>query len=318
MSMAPLRCLLLAAAALVLFLTPAGGATAPAVPRYGDSFWSHWGDGQAEIAAYDLVIPRYGELRQGTAVAIFVTEPFGEAARVKSDRPTGDDFQVLKLNLMRDFATGVYDYNLMTSVFLALEPRNGRPAGVPTKISFSSQEWCGQVWEHALFDRGRLRVSQHSYFQGEGDAEPSLDLDAGGSAADALLLWARGLAYPLVDAGASAEVSLLSSLERSRLDHVPLSVPTARLARSAESMEVKVPAGSFTVRVATATIPGAGETRFFVEEAAPHRVVRWESSTGERAELVGVDRLAYWKLNGPEGVAALERIGLRPRPARTP
>jgi hypothetical protein len=99
---------------------------------------------------------------------------------------------------------------------------------------------------------------------------------------------------------------------------VPLSLPTVRLARAAETVAVEVPAGTFAARVATATIPGAGETRFFVEEAPPYRVVRWESSNGERAELVGVDRLAYWRLNGPEGGAALERIGLRPRPPRTP
>ncbi|HNF59796.1 MAG TPA: hypothetical protein PLN89_09495, partial [Elusimicrobiota bacterium] len=38
---------------------------------YGDAFWKHWGDGQAEVAGYDLVFPRYGHPRRGVAVAVF-------------------------------------------------------------------------------------------------------------------------------------------------------------------------------------------------------------------------------------------------------
>ena len=30
-------------------------------------FWSHWGDGKAELAAYDLTYPRYGSEREGSA-----------------------------------------------------------------------------------------------------------------------------------------------------------------------------------------------------------------------------------------------------------
>ena len=54
-------------------------------PAYGDAFWKHWGDGRAELAAYDLETPRYGEPRRGVAVAIFVTETFSSSLRVKAD-----------------------------------------------------------------------------------------------------------------------------------------------------------------------------------------------------------------------------------------
>ena len=43
-----------------------------------DDFWKHWGDGKAELDRYALTQPRYGELRQGTAVLIFVTEDFSD------------------------------------------------------------------------------------------------------------------------------------------------------------------------------------------------------------------------------------------------
>lgn len=106
------------------------------------TFWSDWGDGQAEISAYELTYPRYGALRSGVAVAIFVTEPFSYEARVKADpgkHAPGDVFPVIKLNLVQDFQTGIYDYNEQTSSYLSLRSLNS-PAATSTKVSFSSQE----------------------------------------------------------------------------------------------------------------------------------------------------------------------------------
>ena len=36
-----------------------------------DGFWDHWGDGRAEISAYSLTQPRYGEQHPGEVVLIF-------------------------------------------------------------------------------------------------------------------------------------------------------------------------------------------------------------------------------------------------------
>ena len=57
----------------------------PAV-TFGKPFWNQWGDGRAELAAYDLTIPRYGEVRKGLAVSIVIPETFSSALRVKADR----------------------------------------------------------------------------------------------------------------------------------------------------------------------------------------------------------------------------------------
>jgi Holliday junction DNA helicase RuvB len=54
------------------------GVVAPA-----QDFWAHWGDGKAELGGYSLKQPRYGTLRSGTAVLVFVTEDFLETLRVK-------------------------------------------------------------------------------------------------------------------------------------------------------------------------------------------------------------------------------------------
>ena len=38
----------------------------------------------------------------------------------------------------------------------------------------------------------------------------------------------------------------------------------------------------------------------------------------DRAELLGGERLQYWKMNGPEFAKAVEKLGLTPRAARMP
>jgi hypothetical protein len=345
----------------------AAGATG--AMSYGDPFWKLWGDGQAELAAYDLTISRYGQPRQGLAVAIFVTETFSNSARVKADpgkHPKSDEFPVLKLNLVQDFATGIYDYNLMTCAFVALEPVNGRPAGATTKVSFSSQEWCGQVYQQALFDPAAVRATVHSYFDGEADQQVTLAYPQDGISEDALLIWARGLAWPALQTGESRTVPLLRAARISRLHHVPLDWETARLSRGAQTESVVVPAGRFDCEILTALIGGgsdgtsggtgggasdgassgaSGGTRgaasagtsggtsgggrdaardagrtwtIYVEQATPHRVVKWERSDGETAVLVKSDRLKYWEMNGLQFITALARLGLSPRPVRMP
>jgi hypothetical protein len=287
---------------------------------FDQAFWRTWGDGQAELDGYELTYPRYGKTRQGTAVAIFVTEPFSEAARVKADagkHPAADVFPVMKLNLVEDFQTGIYDYNEMTSSFVALEAKAGHSPGTLVKVSFSSQEWCGAVWAQLLFDPTRARLTSHSYFDGEADQQAELPAPPGGISGDQLMLWARGMAQPWLTPGQSTQVSFLPSLQASRHEHKPLAWSRARLSRGDKVQEITVPAGRFKVDTFKCEID-KGETRtYFVEAAAPHRIIRWESSSGEKAELTGSDRLKYWELNKPGGESYLKRLGLKPRPART-
>ena len=301
----------------------AGLAEAPLrAPSYGPSFSKHWHDGRAELSAYELIYPRYGTPRQGTAVAIFVTEPFDETRRVKPEPPSQGDYPVLKLNLVQDFATGIYDYNLMTSAFVATAPFRGRPAGAASKVSFGAQEWCGHVYAQLLFDKGAVRLQSHSYFEGEADQQERLDYPAGGFSEDLLWLWARGLAAPALAPGETLKVPVLMAIARARLQHKPPSGQPAVLARSRTRSTLTVPAGSFEVEVLTAAITrGAKEKtnwRFAVEVAPPHRIVQVERDDGYRAALLSSKRLPYWQLNGPGGEQHLKELGLTPRAPRSP
>ncbi len=302
---------------------PAAGAATepPAGLDFGDAFWKHWGDGQAELAGYDLTFPRYGEKRAGVAVTIFVTETFSGALRVKADpgrHPASDEAPVMKLNLVHDFPTGIYDYSLMTSAFVALAPAAGLAAGSPLKVSFSGQEWCGHAYAQLLFDRGSARLTSHSYFDGEADEERELRVPAGALDADTVLLWARGLAAPSLRAGERRDVPLVGSLLTARLTHRPLEVGRATLARAPSPERVTVPAGAFEAERRTVEIAGGPTWTILVEAAHPRRIVQWETSDGEKAILLASGRMKYWEMKAGGMEKALARLGLKPRPRRTP
>ncbi|MCH7549394.1 MAG: hypothetical protein IH969_07665, partial [Candidatus Krumholzibacteriota bacterium] len=147
--------------AAMALLTLAGTRVVPAV---ASDFGSYWHDGKAELSGYRLKVSRYGQEREGHAVMIFVTEPFSDSKRVKVNDHTknpSDVVDVIKLNLVRDFQTGIYDYNTMTSVFSRTSDF------APLKVTFSSAEWCGHVYGEQRFGEEELREKCFSYFEDE-------------------------------------------------------------------------------------------------------------------------------------------------------
>ena len=272
-------------------------------PKYDAEFWKIWGDGEAELTGYDLTYPRYGVPRKGTAVAIMVAETFSNSLRVKSDpgvRPAKDEFPVMKLNLVEDFQTGIYDYNLQLSAFVALRSVNGKPAGAPTKVTWSSQEWCGNLFKSALFNESAIRVESHSYFDGEGDQEVLVRYPELGISEDGLMLWARGMARPVMKPGETKKVAMMLALQVSRYKEGPARWEEALLSR----MEVAPDFDEYKMAV------GKRWRSFLVEKAAPHRVVRYNSSEGVMAVMLASKRMKYWELNTPEGEKELEKLKL--------
>jgi hypothetical protein len=141
---------------------------------YSNQFSSYWFQGKAELNSYELTQARYGELRQGEAVLIFVTEDFSESKQVKLDDPSAnakDAVKVLKLNRTRKFNTGIYPYSMMESVFTPLD-RNNYPNSV--KVTTSSQEWCGHTFSQFNLDGNKFNFSGKSYFESEGDEETNV------------------------------------------------------------------------------------------------------------------------------------------------
>lgn len=285
-------------------------AVTPLSTESSSAFWAHWGDGRAELNGYRLVQPRYGAPRTGSAVYIFVTEDFSDSVRVKADpgkHGSGDVYPVMKLNAVRHFQTGIYDYKVMTSSFARVA------AGWPVaKVSFSSQEWCGHVY-HQILPRGaKVDGIFHSYFDGEADGQDDLPQPEGGVYEDVVPILARGWGTVYLRPGESRTVPFLPSLLHARLDHQKVAWRQARISRSAETAKVKVPAGSFDASVWTVAEDGGRTLTYQIEAAPPFRLLRWTTDAGEEASLLGSTRLTYWKLNGPGGEEHLAEIGLKP------
>jgi hypothetical protein len=126
-------------------------------------FNDYWYNGEAEITSYKLEQARYGELRDGKAVLVFVTEDFLPKIQVKADNYNKKNTPVLKLNSTKNFNTGIYPYSIMQSTFYPVA--NNQHA---LKVSASVQEWCGHVYTQ-LNNHATFEITSHSYFQSEAD-----------------------------------------------------------------------------------------------------------------------------------------------------
>lgn len=130
-------------------------------------FNSYWNAGKAEISVYDLKQARYGEIHKGEAILITVTESFLPGKQVKSELSSNrGEIPVLKTQLMKRFATGIYDYQLTTTAFKPLSsPR------YPTllKASTTSVDWCGHTFMQMNFRDNQYEVQSRSYFEAESD-----------------------------------------------------------------------------------------------------------------------------------------------------
>lgn len=282
--------------------------SAPIRDESEDRFARHWRDGKAEVSGYELQLSRYGEVRRGQAVLIYVTEPFSEARRVKLDRPDedgADHVEALKLNLVRDFQTGIYDYNTMLSSFVRTEDLS------PLKTSFSSAEWCGHVYEELIFRPGLVTGNISSYFEGE-SGRVRLKATDDLVAEDSLLILLRGLKSAFLEPGESRKVSLLVSSLVRRLSHRPLERVAATISRRSVVEQVEVPAGSFEAQVYDIDISDGRRGVFYIDTSYPHRVLMWSLGPDIEASLVGTSRVAYWRLNGKGDQDGLAVLGLHP------
>jgi hypothetical protein len=292
----------------------------------GAVFESHWQDGRAELDGYRYTVTRYGHLRSGTAVMIYVTEPFSESKRVKVDQGspgTGDVVEALKLNFVRDFQTGIYDYNTIVSLFVRSRDFS------PMKIAFSSAEWCGQVYEEMLFERYHVADHYQSYFEGETDTR-RLTLAKGGITEEELFMRLRDLRSEWIPAGQKRKVPFLPAAFYRRLTHRPLVWTEAVIERGRGVEAMTVPAGRFDAVRYVVRVADGREGTFWVERAYPHRILRWtwlpaaSAPAGSRSrggwspaegldsgELAGSQRLPYWQLHDPGDERYLSELGLK-------
>ena len=137
-----------------------------------DSEWNaYWYEGKAELTSYKLNQARYGEMHEGTAMLMFVTEDFSPKAHTKTDGNDGSKLPVLKMNFEKKFETGIYPYSMLCT---AASPTDIGKHPNPITVATSVQEWCGHTFTQFNLEGKQYAVTEHSYFPGEGDQTMSL------------------------------------------------------------------------------------------------------------------------------------------------
>ena len=250
-------------------------------------FKDYWFQGQAELNIYEVEQERYGEIRPAQQVMVFVTEDFSKEKQVKLDNAAqagADRLPVLKINSIRRFHTGIYDYSLMESIF---SPLNGSPT---LKTSTTVQDWCGQTFTQINSVEEGYRIQAFSYFESEGDSENILP-------APAMLeseFWTRIRMQPA--SIREGEYQIIPSALFSRLRHVPLS---PNLAEVSMTVEMTTPATTL-LQINYLEIPRTLHIRF--EANFPYRILGWEESYQgkfmSKGQIQSTRKSAYWTLNG--------------------
>lgn len=272
-------------------------------------FGDYWYAGNAEVNHFDLTQIRYGEKRQGDAVLIYVTEDFLPEKQVKKEFGEEEGISVLKLNYMKKFITGIYDYSIMTSIFTPIKFRK-HPQTL--KFSFSSQDWCGQSFAQMNFRNGKLNYEQRSYFQAEGDINKSLD--ATYVEED---IWTRLRLEPqMLPMG---KIQMVPSQEYLRLNHKELRSYDAQASLVLQVNDVKSAAVK-EFYVYTITYPKLDRVlKITCQSVFPFKIIRWEETNGITnpakalttiAQNRTTDMLPYWELNKNENQSLRDSLGL--------
>ena len=274
-------------------------AQVPGTRSVSGDFKSYWFTGEAEISTYELQQARYGEMRDGYAVLIFVTEPFNPEKQVKADQSNPDNIQVLKLNRTKNFLTGIYPYSIMSSTFYPVFLRQHA-----IKLSASVQEWCGHVYSQ-LNNRGAFAIESHSYFEQEADQHLNLEKSPLEDE-----IWTQIRIEPgNLPVG---NFKMLPSLEYIRLGHQEIKAYNTNATLSEEdtltSYELSYPELERTVRIQFLT-------------AFPHTIESWSESyksgfgpdakmMHSTAKRIKILKTAYWQKNGNKDVILRDSLGL--------
>ncbi|HLV43145.1 MAG TPA: hypothetical protein VKY37_12765 [Brumimicrobium sp.] len=256
--------------------------------------------GQAEIATYTLSKARYEENHPGESVLIFVTEPFLNKRQVKADHPTPDNsVNVLKLNRIDRFNTGIYDYSQFTSVFT---PVDIEKAKYPLKITMGSQDWCGQSFTQ-VNNKSGFSYEHRSYFSSEGDTSLQLEYAYAG---DNMMNLAR-MSPDLLPLG---DFTILPSMHYLRTSQKEIKNYYAN------GMIEETDDGY----VYTYDIPELKRNvKFYISSKNQFRISKWEESyptvfdgvvRTSTYELKAVKYLPYWELNNAGSIHLREELNL--------
>lgn len=270
--------------------------TSVAIASTTEQIKDFWFNG-AEINRYALTQSRYGSEHPGHAEFIFVTEPFLTEAQVKHEYGPGPSTDVLKLNALRTFNTGIYSYRTMTSTFKPIDQVDFPHA---LKTATSVQDWCGQAFQQLNRTENGWHFELRSYFQAEGDQSATL---SEAYLEDALWLQVRldPTALP------TKEFLAIPGSVYTRFAHKE--IKTYQAIGSLQSNN-KTSIYSITYPELSRTLQVEFDTEF------PHIIREWQEVDPKgTTSAVLEDRIMnsyYWSENSPKDAYKREQLGLQP------
>jgi hypothetical protein len=277
-----------------------------------ENFGDYWYQGKAELNRYDLEQVRYGEIRKGDAVLIFVTEDFlvNEQVKYEYGEKTANIQSILKLNSNRRFFTGIYPYSLLTSTFTPVRSKDKHSL----KLSFTAQEWCGHTFMQLNNRKNKYTVRQYSYFQAEGDKQFDLE--------QALLedeVWTMIRINPdLLPVG---EIEVIPAMQYVRLFHKDFKIEKTTVKKT-EISDTALSTNSlikYTIRYHN--LPRSLTIVF--EKDFPFQILAWEETYGSdkgegkndllitKAVRTNKLMLDYWRKNSIADSVYRHELGLR-------
>lgn len=235
-----------------------------------------WDDGKAEYNVYRAEEVRDGAARRTEVLHIVVKEPFNAKLRVKADAPPWKD--VLKMNQVIDVPTGVFAFHQMHSSFW------DRATGALLKFSMSSNDSCGNSFKLGWLEDGFLRLTYHTYWDGEGDGRLDQKLPPDVVFYDELPFKLRTLRRS--PGPAQYRISLYPGVVGSRLGHPEPRPATIVVTPSGPERRIEVRSAS-------------GIDRFTFDSAFPFTLESWIRSDGGSLTLRKAQRLDYWNHSRP-------------------
>ena len=226
---------------------------------------------------------RYGEIRDGEVVLVFVTEPFSLSKQVKLDYPKkagNDNVSVMKLNRVRKFNTGIYDYSIITSTFT---PINAKKYPFTLKASTSIQEWCGHTFTQLNLGDTAYNFKQFSYFESDGDEEKTIKK---------ALLEEDLMTRIRINKGQLPEgkIDLIPSTIYSRFNYKKMDVEKAIISKTTTN-------NTFVYKIAYQSIDRT--ISIDVEKEFPYKILGWSEDDGTglttTATLKASSNEPYWK-----------------------
>jgi len=268
-------------------------STAPEQRNLSQEWKDYWYAGKAEITSYKLSQSRYGELRDGTAALIFVTEEFLPDAQVKANRQGAENIPVLKLNFTKNFITGIYPYSVMNSTFYPVKDKMHA-----LKVSQSMQEWCGHIYTQ-LNNREQFEIKSHSYFEGQADKEFTLDKSILENE-----LWTQLRIDP--KALPVGNIEVIPSLEFIRMNHGELKPYKVEATRTDTTYTLHYPEIERTLVI---TYNGAFpyEIEKFEETTKDRRTGKPTTTTATKIKTI---KSPYWGKNSVADEKIREELGL--------